>query len=240
MTHVDVVRRTGKHREVSSRKATFLRLAVSLLLWTSPVSLRAQDAAAPAQASLTIVNAVPGDKNLYVNFDGQSIWPPGFTPGQSTAAVFFPAGKKALKIECEGYATTEAKMEMLAGASCAMIFYPGELVADGPDKGKRRIGVFLPAPHLLGAKAPQGKRWKAILVGTSESQEVEINGKKLVLTPRKSTEFSAEGGLILLKHKGKDIFGTAPEEAGEYWVVVFPGEESLQAVVLNHSPMPLP
>jgi hypothetical protein len=93
---------------------------------------------------------------------------------------------------------------------------------------------------LAGAKASQGKRWRAVLAGTAEPQEVEINGKKLVLAPRKSTEFSAEGGLVVLKHKGKEVLATSPEEAGEYWVVVFPGDEGLRAVVLNHSPLPVP
>jgi hypothetical protein len=204
------------------------------------VPANAQQPPATAQASLTVVNAITGDKNVFVSFDGQSIWPPGFTAGQSTGAVIFPSGTKQLKIECDGFAATEAKLDLPAGANCAMILFPGELVTDGPEKGKRRIGVFLPSPHQAGSKDLKGKRWKAVLVGTSASQEVEINGKKILLTPRKSAEFTAPPGGVTVRHQNRDILGVAPEEAGEYWVVVYPGDSGLQAALLTHSPFKVP
>jgi hypothetical protein len=201
----------------------------------------AQETPPSGQSSLSVVNAVTGDKNLFVSFDGQSIWPPGFTSGQSTASVIFPSGKKDLKIECEGYATTEAKLDLPVGANCALIFYPGELVAEGPDKGKRKVGVFIPAPHMRGARPPAGVRWKVVLVGTQQATEIEINGQKALLTPRKSTEVSpAAGSGISVEHKGKEVLGSAPEEAGEYWVVVFPVSDGFSAVLLNHTPFPIP
>jgi hypothetical protein len=196
----------------------------------------AQDAQAPPQSSLVVVNAISGTKNVFVSFDGESIWPPGFTAGQSTGAVMFPSGSKQLKIECEGYASTDAKLELPVGANCAIIIYPGEVVAEGPDKGKRRIGVFMPAPHHPGNKELTRSRWKAVLVGAYSSQEVDINGKKVVLTPRKSTEFVSSTNGVTVRHQGRDLLGVAPEEAGEYWVVIFPGDSNLQAVLLTHSP----
>lgn len=206
----------------------------------SAVCVFSQEAVPVPQASLTVVNAVPGDKNVFVSFDDQSIWPPGFTAGQSTAAVMFPAGRKRIGIECEGYAKTEASMELPPGANCAMIIYPGELIAEGPDKGKRRIGVFVPAPHQPAAKQATGKRWKIVLVGATKSAEVEINGEKMLLSAKKSADLSPGGNGVVVTHQGREILGVAPEEAGEYWVVVFPSGNGLEAVMLNHSPFKVP
>jgi hypothetical protein len=187
-----------------------------------------------------VVNAVPGDKNVFVSFDDQSIWPPGFTAGQSTAAVMFPAGKKKIRIECEGYAKTKASLELPAGANCAIITYPGELIAEGPEKGKRKIGVFVPTPHQSVAKQATGKRWKIVLVGTEKSAEVEVNGKKMPLSAKKSADLSLSGDGVVVRHQGREILGAAPEEAGEYWVVVFRSDDGLQAVMLNHTPFKVP
>ena len=206
----------------------------------SAVCVFSQESAPVAQASLTVVNAVPGDKNVFVSFDDQSIWPPGFTAGQSTAAVMFPAGKKKIGIECEGYAKTGASIELPSGANCAIIIYPGELIAEGPDKGKRRIGVFVPPPHQPAAKRATGKRWKIVLVGAEKSAEVEINGKKILLSAKKSVDLSPGGEGVVVKYQGSEILGVAPEEAGEYWVVVFPNGDGVQAVMLNHSPFKVP
>jgi len=220
--------------------AIHARLLLLPLLAVARVGL-AQEPPASPQASLTVVNAVPGEKNVFVSFDDQSIWPPGFVSGQSTAAVMFAAGKKRLKIECEGYSATEAVLDLPSGANCAFVMYPGELVGEGPDKGKRKIGVFLPAPHLGGAKKPPaGKVWKIVLVGSKEARELEVNGKKLTLSPRKSLEFASPDGSAAVKFKGKDILGAAPEESGEYWVVVYPSGDALEAVLLNHSSFTVP
>jgi hypothetical protein len=203
-------------------------------------SVFSQEAAPVAQASLTVVNAVPGDKNVFISFDGQSIWPPGFTAGQSTAAVMFPAGRKKIGIECDGYAKIEASMDLPAGANCAIIMYPGELVGEGPDKGKRRIGVFVPPSHQAPAKPVSGKRWKIVLVGAEKSAEVEVNGKKMLLSAKTPADLSPGSDGVSVKHQGRDILGVAPEEAGEYWVVVFPADGGLSAVLLNHSPFKVP
>jgi hypothetical protein len=222
-------------------KQAFFYILTFIAGFLAPIPVvEAQQPSAPAHASLTLVNALTGDKNVFVSFDGQSIWPPGFTAGQSTGAVFFPSGSKQIKVECEGFAPSEAKLDLPAGANCAIIIYPGEVVTDGPDKGKRRIGVFLPSPHQPGSQAFKGKRWKAVLVGTSESQEIEINGKKLLLAPRKSVEFTAPPAGVTVRHQNRTLLGAAPEEVGEYWVVVYPGDNGLQAALLTHSPFKIP
>jgi hypothetical protein len=220
---------------IKTSSLTFLLMGLPLL-WHAV----AQEPPAAPHASLTLVNAVPSDKNVYISFDGQTIWPPGFTSGQSTGAVMFPSGTKQMKIECEGYAPTEAKIDLPPGANCAMIVFPGEVITDGPDKGKRKISVFLPKPHQAGSQALTKSRWKAVLVGTSASQEVEINGKKMVLEPRKSSEFAATAGGATVRHQGKELLGVAVEDVGEYWVVIFLGDSSLQAALLTHSPFKVP
>ncbi len=199
-----------------------------------------QEVASTPQASLTVVNAIPGEKNVFVSFDGQSIWPPGFFAGQSTAPTIFPSGRKKVEIESDGYAKTEAMMDLPPGANCAIIMYPGELVSEGADKGKRKIGVFVPPPHRAEDKSITGKRWKVVLVGAEKSAEVEINGKKVQLTERKSADFVPTGLVVEIMHQGKQILGAAPEEPGEYWVVVFPSENGLSAVLLNHPQFKLP
>lgn len=200
----------------------------------------AQDAFTQPQASLSIVNALRADHNVYVSFDDSSIWPPGFAPGQSTAPVLFPAGAQRVKIECEGYAPAEAQLQLPAGANCALIIYPGEVVADGPDKGKRKISAYTPGPHAAGTKPTADKRWKIILVGATAQAELEVNGKKISLSPRKSADISGNSSDVRVSHNGKQIFSAAVEDAGEFWIVVFPAEDGLTAAMLNHSPFEIP
>ena len=82
--------------------------------------------------------------------------------------------------------------------------------------------------------------WKIVLVGAEKSAEVEINGKKILLSAKKSVDLSPGGEGVVVKYQGSEILGVAPEEAGEYWVVVFPNGDGVQAVMLNHSPFKVP
>lgn len=196
--------------------------------------LRAQQLE-PPQTALTVVNAVAGPNNLFISFDDQSIWPPGFTSGQSTAAVLFPAGRKKAKFACDGYASGEFDLDLPPGGSCAIIVYPGKVVADGPDQGKRRLAVFSPKPHQASAKKPTAIQWSAVLVGSRSPVEVEVNGTKQLLTPQKLIDF--QGGPVgsEVKHRGKTILGAVPEEAGDYIIVLYPVGEELQAALLHHA-----
>jgi len=187
------------------------------------------------QTALTVVNAVASPANLFISFDDQSIWPPGFTSGQSTAAVLFPAGRKKAKLACEGYASGEFELDLPSGGSCAIVVYPGEIVASGPDQGKRRLAVFSPKAHQAGAKRPTALRWSAVLVGSRNPVEVEINGKKQFLAPQKLVDLQAGPVGCDVKHLGKTIFGAAPDEPGDYIVVLYPSGEALQASLLNHA-----
>jgi len=192
-----------------------------------------QDANLP-KSSLALVNAVPGDANLFISFDGASIWPPGFKPGQSTGAVFFPAGSKQVTLSCDGYATTEARLDLTPGANCAIVVYPGNAVIDGPDKGKRSLSIYRLPPHAAGQKSPAKTKWSIILVGNNEPIEVELNGKKTLLPPNKKVDFSAPSSGVEVRHQGKAILGTAPEEVSEYWVVLYPTSQGMDAVLLDH------
>jgi hypothetical protein len=195
--------------------------------------------APPATSTVVIVNTLPGPGNLFVKFGAEEIWPPGFTPGQSTGAVGFPSGKKAIEARCEGFVTTRLDGELVPKANCAMVFYPGSEVKDGPDKGKRKIGLFQPEP----LKGPvKGKSWHLILVGTSASSTLEINGRAMTLQPGRAEKIELGGkNFVEVKQGGETILAQSPEEPGEYWVVVYELQpKKLAAVLLNHLFYPLP
>ena len=207
-----------------------------LLCWTAPLSAQtpAKPDAAAGQCSLTLVNALPGPGNLHIKFGAEEIWPPGFTPGQSTGAVFFPSGKKMVDLVSEGFARTQTEILMPAGGNFAMIFFPGEEINDGPDKGKRKIGVFSPPP-ILPNQAPQGKNWKVILVGSLPQATVRINQKSVNLERGQPVDLGSARGEITVAHGEDLLLVTSPEENGNYWITVIadkPG--SLAAVCLNH------
>ena len=113
--------------------------------------LTAQVASPPAKAgqcSLVLLNALPGPQNLHVKFGAEDIWSPGFTPGQSTGGVLFPSGKKSVEMLCAGFAPSKEEVFLPPGGNFAMVFFPGEAIKDGPDKGKKKIALFCPPPIL--------------------------------------------------------------------------------------------
>lgn len=199
----------------------------------------AQVPAPPASSTLVIVNTLPGPGNLFVKFGPEEIWPPGFTPGQSTGAVGFPSGKKAVEARCQGFVTTRLEGELAPKANCAMVFYPGSEVKDGPDKGKRKIGLFQPEP----LKGPvQSKNWHVILVGTTGSSRLDINGQTMTLQPGRAEKIEMGGKhFVEVKQGGETILAQSPEEPGEYWVVVYEAQPNkLAAALLNHLAYPVP
>lgn len=196
--------------------------------------LQAQSSPESGQCSLTLVNALPGPKNLYVKLGAEVIWPPGFTPGQSTGAVLFPPGKKTVELTCEGFARTQTEILMPAGGNFAMIFFPGEEMKEGPDKGKKKIGVYCPPPILPG-QPPKGKNWKILLVGPVVQTEVSVNSKSMELKMGQPVEIASEGGRVLVENGNKTLLATSPEGEGNYWAIIFgDSKESLQAAYLNH------
>jgi hypothetical protein len=214
-----------------------LSCLVLLLAWL-PWPAHGQTSA-PSNASIVLVNALPGPNNLYVRFGSEDIWPPGFTPGQSTGAVAFPSGKKAVEARSENFVTTKLDAELEPKANCAMVFYPGSEVKDGPDKGKRKIGLFQPEPLRQELK---GIFLKIILVGALKSVSLEINGKPMTLEPERAQKIDqGVKSYVEIRHATDLILEYAPEGYGEYWIVVYEGEaKKLAAVVLNHLSYPLP
>jgi len=189
---------------------------------------------APVRVSLTLVNALPGTENLHLLMSESELWPQGFTPGQSTGGAIIPGGKVSMEARCAGFASTKFKADFPSGSNCAMILYPGEEVIEGPDKGKKKIGVFLPPPILAG-QALKGKSWHVLLAGPIPQAQVSINGKLLDLKMGEAVVAPSDRGGIVVEHAGKLLLASTPDEKGEYWAVVF-GESttSLQAVCLNH------
>lgn len=186
----------------------------------------------PGQCSLVLVNALPGPANLHVKFGAEDIWPPGFTPGQSTGGVLFPSGKKTLTLLCEGYAQTKKEIAMPSGGNFAIIFFPGQEIIDGPDKGKKEIGLFCPPPILPG-QPPQGKNWHVLLAGPLAQVKLTVNAKTTDL--KLGQPLTADGGKILVESGGQNLLSASPESEGNYWAVIYGDRpESLQAVYLNH------
>jgi len=217
----------------------------SAFLIFAALSIGQSQAQAPSQAgqsSFALVNALSGTGNLFISFDGAPIWAPGFTPGQSTGAVIFPSGSKQAEASCQGFATTKFRLDLEPGKNHVAVFYPGPKIADGPDAGKRGIGIFLPA--ALNSKSQQDKEnWRLLLVGHSQPLSISVNGKPVSLTPEKSVPVQLGGKPgIDVKIGEKVLLQSAAEEPGDYWVVIYPGAEqgSFSAVLLTHLPLPLP
>lgn len=184
------------------------------------------------QCSLVLVNALPGPANLHVKFGAEDIWPLGFTPGQSTGGVLFPSGKKTVTLLCEGYAQTKKEIVMPSGGNFAMIFFPGEEIKEGSDKGKRQIGLFCP-PAILAGQPPKEKNWHLLLAGPLAQAQLTVNAKTMDL--KLGQPFTADGGKILVESRGQILLSASPEGEGNYWAVIYGDRaESLQAVYLNH------
>jgi len=199
--------------------------------------LTAQVASPPAKAgqcSLVLLNALPGPQNLHVKFGAEDIWSPGFTPGQSTGGVLFPSGKKSVEMLCDGFAPSKEEILLPPGGNFAMVFFPGEPIKDGPDKGKKKIALFCPPP-ILPDRPPQGKNWHILLAGPLTQARLSVNAKMVDLKLGQPTTSDAGGGRFLLENGKNTLLGASPEGNGDYWVVVFgDSPDSLQAVLLNH------
>ena len=193
----------------------------------------AEPAAEKSKVSLTLVNALPGPENLHVLMASQELWPAGFTPGQSTGGVIIPGGKPSMEARCPGFASTKFTADFPNRANCAMVFYPGEEVKDGPEKGKKNIGVFFP-PFIPDDQSPKGKTWEAILVGPLAQANLTFNSQLINLMVGKPVKL-ANAGRIEVKSNGIQLFAASPEESGNYWLILFGDSlEKLTAVLLNH------
>ena len=200
----------------------------SMLVGQTPPTSKA------GQCSLVLLNALPGPQNLHVKFGAEDIWSPGFTPGQSTGGVLFPSGKKSVEMLCAGFAPSKEEVFLPPGGNFAMVFFPGEAIKDGPDKGKKKIALFCPPP-ILPDRPPQGKNWHILLAGPLAQARLSVNAKMVDLKLGQPTTPDAGGGRFLLENGKNTLLGASPEGDGDYWVVVFgDSSESLQAVLLNH------
>jgi|GEM_PF-5941955 len=195
--------------------------------------LAAEPAPEKSKVSLTLANALPGPENLHVLMASQDLWPPGFTPGQSTGGVILPGGKPAMEAHCTGFVSTKFTADFPNRANCAMVFYPGEEVKEGPDKGKRKIGVFFPPPILEG-QAPKGKNWQALLVGPLTEAALSFNDKPFRLSIGQPLKVEVRGS-VDIKSNGIPLYSSNPDDSGNFWLIIF-GEtqDKLSVVQLNH------
>ena len=208
-----------------------LSCLVLLIAWM-PQHTHGQTASS-TKASLVLLNALPGPENLHVFMSNQELWPSGFTPGQSTGGVIIPGGKPSMEARCPGFAPTKFTADFPDRANCAMVFYPGEEVKEGPEKGKKSIGVFFP-PFIPVGQSPKGKSWEVILVGPLAQASLTFNSQPINLMIGKPVKLT-NAGRIEVKSNGTQLLAASPEESGNYWLILFGDSlEKLTAVLLNH------
>jgi hypothetical protein len=202
--------------------------------FASESTLRAAEPAPEkSKVSLTLVNALPGPENLHVLMASQELWPLGFTPGQSTGGVILPGGKPAMEARCAGFVSTKFTADLPNRANCAMVFYPGEEIKDGPDKGKRKIGVFFPPPILQG-QAPKAKNWQALLVGPLTEATLAFNDKPIRLIAGEPLELEIRGS-VDIKSNGIPLYSSNPDDSGNFWLIISgQTQDKLSVVQLNH------
>ena len=208
-------------------------LSYLLLLFAwMPLSTHGQTPA-PSKASIVLVNALPGPENLHVFMSNQELWPSGFTPGQSTGGVIIPGGKPSMEARCPGFATKKFTADFPNRANCAMVFYPGEEIQEGPDKGKRSIAVFFPPP-ILDGQAPKSKNWMALLAGPLTQTTLTVNEQPIRLSIGQPLKVQARGG-VDIKSNGNPLYSSNPDGSGNFWLIIFgEAQEKLSVAQLNH------
>ena len=220
------------NHDASSMKFSPMRIILFFLL-IGNLPAQTPNLQETGKCSVTLVNALPGPANLHVKFGSEDIWPPGFTPGQSTGSVFFPSGKKQVELSCEGFAKTREEILLPAGANFAMIFFPGEEIQDGPEKGKRKIGMFTPPP-ILPSKPTKGKEWHALLVGPLTQAKLNINKQPVNLNRGQAVDLTSVRGEMVVENGEKLLLAMNPEDSGNYWVVAYGDKtDTLQVSCLN-------
>ena len=212
-------------------RSEILSCLVLLLAWL-PWPAHAQTPA-PSKASIVLVNSLPGPENLHVFMSNQELWPAGFTPGQSTGGVIIPGGKPSMEARCPGFASTKFTADFPNRANCAMVFYPGEEIKEGPDKGKRSIGVFFPPP-ILDGQAPKSENWLALLAGPLADATLTFNEKPIRLSLAQPLKLEIQGYLEV-KSNGVTLFSDNPDSPGNYWLIFLGSSpDKLSVVKLNH------
>jgi hypothetical protein len=187
----------------------------------------------PSKASLVLINALPGPENLHVFMAGQELWPAGLTPSQSTGGVIIPGGKPSMEARCPGFVSTKFTADFPNRANCAMVFYPGEEIKDGPDKGKRSIGVFFPPP-ILDGQAPKSKNWEAFMAGPLAEASFTLNEKPIRLSLAQPLKLEVQG-FLEIKSNGATLYADDPDGPGNYWLIFLgSAPDKLSVVKLNH------
>ena len=138
-----------------------------------------------------------------------------------------------MEARCVGFISTKFTADFPNRANCAIIFYSGEEVKEGPDKGKRKIGVFFPPP-ILESQAPKGKNWQALLVGPLTEATLAFNDKPIRLIAGEPLKLEIRGS-VDIKSNGIPLYSSNPDDSGNFWLIIS-GEtqDKLSVVQLNH------
>jgi hypothetical protein len=224
----------------ASPRSVFIDPTFLLCFWifcigfVSPSTVQAAESGPEKpKASLVLLNALPGPENLHVFMANQDVMPAGLTPGQSTGGVIIPGGKPAMEARCPGFASTKFVPDFPNRANCAIIFYPGDEVNEGPDKGKRKIGVFFPPP-ILDGQAPKSENWGAFMAGPLAEASFTLNGKTIRLSLAQPLKLEVQG-FLEIKSNGATLYADNPDIPGNYWLIFLGSSpDKLSVVKLNH------
>ena len=138
-----------------------------------------------------------------------------------------------MEARCAGFISTKFTADFPNRANCAIIFYSGEDVKEGSDKGKRKIGVFFPPPILQG-QAPKAKNWQALLVGPLTEATLAFNDKPIQLIAGEPLELEIRGS-VDIKSNGIPLYSSNPDDSGNFWLIISgQTQDKLSVVQLNH------
>ena len=188
---------------------------------------------APSKASIVLMNALPGPEKLHVFMSNKEIRPSGYNPGQSTGGIIIPSGKAPMEARCPGFAPKSFTADFPSRSNCAMVFYPGEEIKEGPDKGKRSIGIFSPPP-ILDGQAPKSKNWEAFMAGPLAEASFTLNEKPIRLSLGQPLKLEVQG-FLEIKSNGATLYADNPDSPGNYWLIFLGNSpDKLSVVKLNH------
>lgn len=195
-------------------------------------SLVAQDSP-PEVGFLRIVNAVAkGEGNTNVLIDGEDIFPKGYRLGQRTGGYGVKAGSHTITIKKQGLESGTTKVTLAKGETLSMIGF-AELVP--PDKdAKEDVPPVWRIKILLLKQSDPESGYRMALISLCTKEEMIINAETVGrskpemygLTRLKITNVNLGNSKpeVTLKAEGETLCVVAPEDPGNYVVVIYEDE----------------
>ncbi len=198
------------------------------MLLTS-IRLCAQDDQ-PEVGFVRIVQAVaPGEGNANFLIDGEDIFPKGYKLGQRTGGFGLKAGSHKIEIRKKGVETGKTTITLAKGETLSLVGYAEkEPPAKEGDPPVWKMKIL----RLKQSDPESGYRMALISLCSSEGINVtaEIQGKpkpELIYVPRLTIASSSLGKSkpeVVLKVAGESVALIAPEDPGNYVIVLYEDE----------------